>query len=107
MLFQSIIVPNGPPHDFTIAVTSTIITLSWSPPLPAQRNGIITSYLINCTIGGIERIIRQNKTIHTFFTKPVTSYSCTVSAATHIGDGPATAVISGVTDEDSKLLRNI
>ena len=33
---------------------------------------------------------------------PFTNYSCTVSAATVVGDGPATAVISGVTDEDSE-----
>ena len=34
---------------------------------------------------------------------PFTSYSCTVSAATVVGDGPATAVISGVTDEESSV----
>ena len=33
---------------------------------------------------------------------PFTSYSCTVSAATSVGDGPVTSVISGVTDEESK-----
>ena len=33
---------------------------------------------------------------------PFISYSCTVSAATSVGVGPATPVISGVTDEESK-----
>ena len=38
---------------------------------------------------------------------PVTNYSCTVRAATSVGDGPATAVISGVTDEDSECIVSI
>ena len=31
------------------------------------------------------------------FTEPFINYSCTVSAATSVGDGPATVAISGVT----------
>ena len=96
------LVPNGSPQDFNISVTPTTVTLSWSLPLSSQRNGVITGYFVNCTVGGVIESIRLNGTIYDIFTEPFTSYSCTVSAATVVGDGPATAVISGVTDEDSE-----
>ena len=97
-------VPSGPPQNFTISTTSRTLTLSWSPPLPSQRNGVIISYLITYSSGG--SIINSTRTSSTSLTitglQPFTSYTCTVSAATIRGDGPATAVISGVTDEDSE-----
>ena len=50
----------------------------------------------------MKRSIRQDGMILKLFTEPFTNYSCTVSAATSVGDGPATVAISGVTDEDSE-----
>ena len=50
----------------------------------------------------MKRSIRQDGMILKLFTEPFTNYSCTVSAATSVGDGPATVAISGVTDEDGE-----
>ena len=41
-------------------------------------------------------------TIQTIAIAPFTNYSCTVKATTVVGDGPATPMISGVTDEESE-----
>ena len=98
------IVPSGVPQNFTISVSSRTFTLSWSPPLPSQRNGVITSYLINCSSG--DSIINTTKTSSTSLTitglEPFTNYTCSVSAATNLGDGPA-AENTTSTNEDSKF----
>ena len=95
-------VPSGPPRNFTISVTSRSITLSWSPPLSSQQNGVITDYNLTCIVGGMNYNVRLSDTSFDAPIDPFTNYSCTVSAATVVGDGPATAVISGVTDEESE-----
>ena len=99
------IAPSGPPQDFIIAVTSHSINFAWSPPLPSQRNGVITSYLINCS--SADSIINTTRTSSTSLTitglEPFTNYTCSVSAATVVGDGPA-AIIHTMTNEDSKFI---
>ena len=69
--------------------------------LPTQRNGVIINYSITCTFGEIMNITKQPNTNLSISVEPFTNYSCTVSAATVVGNGPATVAISGVTDEDS------
>ena len=95
-------VPSGPPQDFTISVTARRITVSWSPPLLLQRNGVITDYNVTCAFDEVTSSIRYDNTSLSISVAPFTSYSCSVRAATSVGDGPATPVISGVTDEDSE-----
>ena len=95
------IAPSGPPQDFIISVTSPrSINLAWSPPLPSQRNGVITSYFTNCSSG--YTIINTTRTSSTSLTiaglEPFTNYTCSVSAATVVGDGPA-AIIQTMTAE--------
>ena len=90
ILYTCSLVPSGPPQDFIITVTSHSINLTWSPPLPSQLNGVITSYLINCSSG--DNIINTTRTSSTSLTitglEPFTNYTCSVSAATVVGDGP-------------------
>ena len=97
-------VPSGPPQSLVITMKSHNLTLSWSPPLPSQRNGVIISYLITCSSGDI--IINTTRTSSTSLTitglQPFTNYTCSVSASTIIGDGP-TVVKHILTNEDSKL----
>ena len=93
-------VPSGPPLELVFSLTSHTIVLSWSPPLLSQCNGVITSYLINCTSG--DSIINSTRTSSTSLTitglEPFTNYTCFVRASTVVGDGPA-AIIQTMTAE--------
>ena len=98
-------VPSGPPQSFRLVAMSHNITLSWSPPLPSQRNGVIISYLITCSSGG--SIINSTRTSSTSLTitglEPFTNYTCSVRATTVVGDGPA-AVNTVETQKECRFL---
>ena len=98
---DSYLVPSGPPQNLTISVTSNTAVLFWSPPLLSQRNGIITTYFVVCVIGNVTKKNRNSSFTYEITLEPFTSYNCSVSASTTIGDGPS-AFISGISDEDSK-----
>ena len=101
-------VPSGQPQTLIFSTTSHTLTLSWSPPLSSQRNGVIISYLITYSSGG--SIINSTRTSSTSLTisglQPFTNYTCSVRAATIVGDGPAT-MLDIVTSEDSKTTKKI
>lgn len=98
-------VPSGPPINFNgSSLNSSSIFLSWSPPLPEERNGDITGYTLNITN-------LDNETVHQLTTGPVTSFTVTslnvftlyevrVSAQTAVGTGQSPAVLLVQTDED-------
>ena len=81
-----------------ISTTSSSLVLTWSEPI--QPNGVIVKYTVNCSSD-----IFENETIDNIAVldglKPFTNYTCSVSAHTKIGVGPA-ATITGQTDESSK-----
>ena len=75
------------------------MTLSWSPPAPTLRNGVITGYFLSCVpeVGGGYSISMQYTAAGTFtlggFT-PATSYNCSISANNSQGNGPVSSMIS-------------
>ena len=95
--------PSGPPQNLTNSTTSINITLLWFPPLSSQRNGVIVNYLITCTIGGLKYSMRISETSQVVNINPFTNYTCSVSAATMVGDGPP-ATVSGTSDEDGEYI---
>ena len=96
--------PSGPPQNFNVLTTSRNITLSWSLPLSSQRNGNITSYLITCIIGNMTSSTNVSRASQVIIAiDPFTNYTCTVSAATMVGDGPP-ATVNGTSDEDSEYV---
>ena len=96
--------PGSPPLNLSInAFNSSMLLLSWSPPL--IPNGIIIKYTINC--------IGENNKNHTVVTSttmtlvsdlsPYTNYTCSVFGHTRVGMGPPITRI-GLTDEDSECI---
>ena len=97
----SFLVPTGPPQNFTVSQhTARNITLSWSPPAPTLRNGVITGYSLSCVpetgAHGRDTTNLQYTAADTFtlggFT-PATSYNCSISASNSQGSGPATYLV--------------
>ena len=80
-----------------------MLTLSWSPPLPSKRNGVVTTYFVACTANNVTNSNRTSGTIKVIGIDPFTNYTCSVRAATLVGDGPP-ATISGISDEDSEYI---
>ena len=67
------------------------ITVSWSPPNLMDRNGVITSYTVNCSSSGVATITMVYSVAETYTLggfKPATSYTCDIVAANSAGMGP-------------------
>ena len=104
-------VPSAPPVNTSgDPLSSTSITLSWSPPPLEHQNGIIRSYFINST--EIETNATYSYTL--FATGPTLSmtinslhpyytYQLTITAVT-IGPGPPTNAFTVVTPPDGMLI---
>ena len=84
-------VPSGPPLNLTALVTQRTVSLVWSPPHVDGRNGIITSYTVNCTVNFVTNFTSTTSETRLTVTgrEPFTNYTCSVSAATVVGSGPA------------------
>lgn len=90
-------VPSAPPQNLSgRVVSSTVIMLTWSPPLPLEVNGAIQHYTVNV----VERhtsihwtFYVVDQTLHVGGLHPHYHYSCNVSATT-VGSGPFSATLS-------------
>ena len=94
-------VPAGPPRQvFVIAESSTTITLLWMTP--ATPNGVITDYQLQCSGGGqvFNRTVMETTTTLSGLL-PYTNYSCSITAHTSAGGGPA-ATTSVTTLQDGE-----
>ena len=94
--------PSGPPRNLTAEViSSTVIHLSWSPPLPHEHNGVISNYTVILNQDGLSTIYTTNTTtMSAEYLLPFTTYSFRVSASTRIGSGPFSLAIYRNTLED-------
>ena len=104
------IAPSQAPQSLSgVAPSSTSITLSWSPPLPEYRNGLIISYYVNITLLETGTSVYYTSTYTNFTISgliPYTSYSCIVAAETSIGRGPFTTLFTITTLEDGMITNN-
>ena len=105
MCFCVSIAPSQAPVNVSVAVvSSTSVELSWTPPPPASRNGIITEYRIREVevdtgrqrdhVAFLTTIVVQS--LHPYYT-----YHFSVSAHTLL-TGPFSAVEVVQTPEDGK-----
>ena len=90
--------------DFVATPTSPrSILLRWDPPLPENRNGPITYYLVDVVVMETQMTFEINTTVtthHLFQLTPFTTYSFTIAASTEVGLGPFTSPSSVQTPED-------
>ena len=95
--------PKSPPTNLsTPAINSTSLTLSWGPP--DEPDGVITEYKLQCSERGemFNWTVMGSQTTTTLSgLLPYTNYTCSITAHTSVGGGPA-ATTSVVTDEESK-----
>ena len=92
------------PKMFSLSnITSRTITLTWGPPL--VPNGIIRHYLLQCTGRGqtLNHTVNGSQTTTTLSgLLPYTNYSCSITAHTSVGGGPA-ATINVTTRQDGNF----
>ncbi|KAM4827988.1 roundabout homolog 3 [Thomomys bottae] len=94
--------PSGPPQGVAVALGgdgNSSVTVSWEPPLPSQRNGVITEYQIWCL--GNESRFHLNRSVAGWARsavlrglQPGLPYRTLVAAATSAGVGVASAPVS-------------
>ena len=100
--------PDAPPSLSGETLTSTSISLTWSPPPEYNQNGIIERYQIE--ISDEDNVVMQYSTNGTTMMLKVTelrpyhTYSCRMAAATRAGIGPFTSVVLLQTLEDGKFV---
>ena len=103
------IVPGEPQNLMIISPDSTSLMLSWDHPLPQDRNGIITDYLIYVQIsdGSEEIFMRNANSNETTFTveglEEFIEYNISVAAVTGAGEGNETGKVIQRTLNDSEL----
>ena len=93
--------PGTPPRDLNgVSNDSMSLTLTWKAP--AQPNGVITEYQLQCSGGGqvFSRTVMETTTTLSELL-PYTNYSCSITAHTIAGGGPA-ATTTVTTEEESK-----
>lgn len=97
--------PDGAPENLNVTmITSTSISLQWSPPMEVLWNGIIREYLINITEYNTGKILvyySMTTSLVISSLHPYYTYLGQVSAFT-VGYGPFTDVFQVTTSQDGK-----
>ena len=95
-MFAHVVAPTSPPMNVSITiVTSTSVTLHWSPPPADQHNGIIQHYTLQLSEHNTGVMSQYTSTgLHYTFNglHPHYTYTCTVAAVT-VDVGPTQSTV--------------
>ena len=93
---------------FAAEISQRQVIFSWSPPLVAQRNGLIISYTLSCSPSptSLPQFPSQSGLLMVTGFSPDTSYSCSVVANNSLGSGPP-AHTTFTTIQDCKLFTSL
>ena len=85
-------VPGAPQRIQISNVTSSTISLTWSPPLVSERHGLsIFGYIINCSADhsslGNNNLRTENQNASFVDLHPFTAYNCCVASNSNHGTG--------------------
>ena len=106
-------VPSAPPLNVgTVAVNSTSIEVTWAPPAVADRNGVITAYLVQLVEVPTGELLNFTQTMDRLeivitALHPHYDYECSVAASTSVGDGPYSQPITETTLQDGRPLMSV
>ncbi|XP_071517137.1 cell adhesion molecule Dscam2-like [Panulirus ornatus] len=99
--------PSAPPGHVTCdSVTSSNLVVTWSPPPPRYRNGLITSYRVAFSQaaahdgGRSGSVVSEGLRATLAGLTPWTNYSVSVAASTRAGEGTPSHAIICTTDQD-------
>ena len=99
------IAPSGSPQNFSILTSSRSLNISWAPPIPQKRNGVIVAYNVTCNSSEESYELQTSEFVQMIHgLVPGTHYTCLVTASTIVGNGPS-AIMAVVTKEESELLK--
>ena len=92
--------PSAPLQVTSHNISSTSIMVTWQPP--TTPNGIVRSYRIEFTTGGVaDNTYTVNTSIIINMLEKFTTYQIQVFATT-VAEGDGSVFVSATTDEDSK-----
>ena len=104
-IYTNNIAPSGYPKNFSILTSSRSLNISWEPPIPSERNGVIVAYNVTCNSSEESYELRTSEFVQMIHgLVPGTHYTCLVTASTIVGNGPS-SVMTVVTKEESELLK--
>ncbi|XP_071517586.1 cell adhesion molecule Dscam2-like isoform X2 [Panulirus ornatus] len=99
--------PSAPPGHVTCdSVTSSSLVVTWSPPPPRYRNGLIISYRVAFSQaashegGRSGSVVSEGLRATLAGLTPWTNYSVSVAASTRAGEGTPSHAIICTTDQD-------
>ena len=107
---SSTIAPSSPPAAITVSsISSTSLSISWSPPLPAQVNGIIQYYIVNVSVAESQQKLQFETSsmsltlndLHPFYSHTV------IVAAVTVAPGPFSNEFVQKLPPDGKMLKLI
>lgn len=86
-------VPSGAPQNIIANATSPYdVLLSWQPPLPAERNGVVLNYTIVLLHQSPDSepsvLYSQETSLHLYSLLPHSVYNYSIGATTSAGTGP-------------------
>ena len=100
------VAPSGPPRNIIVSQISRSVSLEWDLPLPADRNGVITSYFIRVTDVQTS-VISDYTTASTYYTveslRPCTPYNIMIAARNVNGTGLFSGMHEVRTAEDGTI----
>ena len=102
-------VPSGAPVSvMASAVDSRTLRISWSPPPPASRNGIITEYVLSLSVmetgaQSQHRATGSDSSLSISDLHPDYTYTYTLAATTALGMGPFSNFSSIRMPEDGEV----
>ena len=105
------IAPSSAPASLlgsTLSPTAAVFT--WTPPPAEDQNGVIVMYSVNLTLLGGGGLAQQYTTSNTSIVVsnllPYRYYTCIVAAATMVGTGPYSIIVTIQTPQAGRLFEN-